>query len=257
MPNKLPETFFEELTSKLSTAGLPEQQVRSFVRKYREYQNYDPNCFEIFNDHRIPSDDCFRTLAEAQKISAANTDKSGYSTELSYIRRYLEIPYSQVVEAKKAMAINFNRCEDDVHTAYYQAPEWLFITEKSVTDFAAYLKSKFDEPELLWAIYKKAALLGLEKTQYRIDTVLDVVGSEIGEKLIRFDLQGGAWLFYLWFTDPVGCIKYMLERGLTPEKILYLLECEPDFLFEYKEDRKLKYHHNQEYIDSVILKYVD
>ena len=161
------------------------------------------------------------------------------------------------METKRTMSINFNCSEEEVNTAYYQAPEWLFITEKSVKDFAAFLKSKFDDPELLWAIYKKAALLGLEKTQYRINSVLNVLGLEIGEKLIRNDLQGGAWLFYLWFTDPIACIKYMMECGLTPEKILYLLDCEPDFLFEYKEERKLKYHHDQVYIDSVILKYVD
>ena len=257
MSGMLPKIFFEELTSKLTAAGLPEEQVNSFVYKYQLNQNYDPDYFEIFENHRIPSDDCFRTLEEAQKIFAANIDKSGYSTELSFIRRYLEIPYSQVVETKRSMAENFNLGEEEVNMAYYQAPEWLFITEKTVADFAVFLKSKFDDLDFVWAIYKKAALLGLEKAQYRINSVLELLGVESGEKLIRFDLLGGAWLFYPWFTDPVTCIRYMLERGLTPEKILYLLECEPDFLFEYKEDRKLKYHHDQEFIDSVILKFVE
>lgn len=257
MSNKLPAIFFEKLALKLSAAGLPEHQVSSYVQKYRLNQNYDPKYFEIFEGHQIPSDDCFRTLAEAQKIFSANANKSDYCTELAFIGLYLEIPYSQVLKAKKTMACKFNRSEDDVNLAYYQSPEWLFITEKAVNDFDVFLKSKFDDLDFIWAIYKKAALLGLEKTQYRINSVLELVGLENGEKLIRFDLQHGAWLFYLWFTDPVACIKYMLERNLTPEKILYLLEREPDFLFEYKEDRKLKYHHDQDYIDAVISKYID
>ena len=254
---QLSETFFNELASKLSNAGLPEQQIRYFIRECREYPNYGTDCYERIKNHQMPSDDCFRTLTEAQKICTSNMKESAYPTELIFFERYLEIPYSQVEEAKQAMKVNFGCDDSEICTAYSQAPEWLLITVQSVSEFSSYLKSKFSDCKFLWSIYKRAALLGLEKTQYRINTVLEILGEDVGEKLIRHDLQGEGWLFYLWFTDPVSCIKYMLERGLTPERILYLLECEPDFLFEYKEERKLKYFHNQDYIDSVIVQYLE
>ena len=253
----LPECFFEELSSKLNATGLPEHQVRSFVERYREYQVYDPSSFNLFKNHQIPSDDCFKTLAEAQKIFSADINKSEYTKELDFISRYLEVPYSTVVATKQEMTECFACSSDDIEDAYYQSPEWLFITVDTVKPFADFLHSKFHDSELIWSIYKKAAPLGLEKTQYRINRVLEILGPVIGEEVIRNDLQEDAWLFYLWFTDPVGCIEYMRERGMTPEKILNLLKHEPRFLFEYKEDRKLKYLHDQEYIDYVINKYVN
>lgn len=255
MSNTLPERFFEELTTKLNAAGLPNHQVHSFVEQYCEYQAYDSSSFELFENHQMPSDDCFRTLAEAQKIFASNTDRTEYTTELTAPIRYLEIPYCNVSAAKTTMMECFGCNESDVEVAYCQDPEWLFITEDAVNAIADFLKTRFFDRVLIWSIYKKAALLGVEKIQYRINTVMEMLGTEIGEKVIRNDLRGDAWLFYQWFTDPVGCIEYMLECGLTPAKILVLLENEPHFLFEYKEGRKLKYHHNQEYIDCVISKY--
>ena len=253
----LTECFFEELASKLSAAGLSEYVVRSFVERYREYQAYDPSNSDLFRNHQIPSDDCFRTLAEAQKIFSGDTNKSKYLAELNSISRYLEIPYSTVIATKQKMAECFICSTNDIEDAYYQSPEWLFITVDTVKPFSDFLHDRFCDSELAWSIYKKAALLGLEKTEYRINRVLEILGPVIGEEVIRNDLKGDAWLFYLWFTDPVGCVEYMAERGMTPEKILNLLKHEPQFLFEYKEGRKKKYLHDQEYIDCVINKYVD
>lgn len=254
MPKCLPESFFEALSNKLLKAGLPERQVHSFVENYREYPHDDHILFELFNDHQMPSDDCFRTLAEAQKIFEAHK-KRKYSDELDFIDRYLTVPFCDVIAAKNVMKTVFGQTDANVDEAYYQDPDWLFISADSVSAFANYLKTKFSDLSLVWSIYRNTALLGLKKTQQRIDTVLELLGEDIGEKVIRNDLKGEAWLFYLWFTDPIGCIAYMLESGLTPENVLYLLECEPQFLFEYKEDRKLKYHHDQRYIDFVIQKY--
>jgi len=222
---------------------------------YRAYWNLDPAVFELFKDHQMPSDECFRTLEEAQKIFSSDSKRNNSSEELFYITRYLEVPYSNVIAAKQAMSKVFHRNAADIEDAYYQDPEWLFITADAVYAFADYLKTLFSDADLIWSIYKKAARLGLEKTQYRIETVFKCLGTEIGERVIQNDLENDAWLFYLWFTDPAACIEYMTECGLTPEKVLHLLECEPRFLFEYKEGRKNKYHHDQRYIDFVICKY--
>lgn len=257
MSNFLTKDFFEELKTKLIEAGLSEQQARSFVLSYQEHSDHNPEPFEFFLNKQMPTDECFRTLEEAQKIFSAGTNKSEISEELSLISRYLVVPYSNVVVAKQAMSEVFPSNSAEIEDAYYQDPEWLFITADSVYAFAEYLKTRFSDTDLIWSIYRKAALLGLEKTKHRIDTVLERLGVEIGEKVIRNDIKGDAWLFYLWFTDPAGCIEYMLECGLSPEKVLYLLECEPQLLFEYKEDRKLKYHHDQKYIDFVIHKYAN
>lgn len=253
----LPYSFFDELATKLNGAGLPVHQVESFVQRYREVQNYDPVSFELFRDHQIPSADCFRTLAEAQRIFVSRTDRTRSSTELLCIVRYLEIPYSCVLTARKTMTASFDRSNADIDNAYLQDPEWLFITADLVEAFASFLNAKFSDRELVWNIYKKAALLGLEKTQGRINNILELLGPEIGEEVIRNDLYGDAWLFYRWFTDPVGCVEYMLECGLTPKKVQFLLDNEPDFLFEYKEGCKHKYNHNQAYIDMVIRKYTN
>ena len=256
MSNFLTKDFFEELNTKLIAAGLPEQQAHTFVLSYQEHSNYNPEPFEFFQDKQMPSDDCFRTLAEAQKILSANTNKSKCLEELAFISRYLEIPYSMVITTKQKIVECFACSANDIEEAYYQSPEWLLITVDTVKPFSDFLHERFCDSALVWSIYKRAVLLGLEKTEYRINRVLEILGPTIGEEVIRNDLRGDAWLFYLWFTDPVGCIEYMAERGMTPENIFVLLTQEPQFLFEYKEGRKTKYLHNQEYIDCVINKYI-
>lgn len=255
MPNNYSEEFFEVLTSRLRTAGIPNGQTQLFVERCREAAECGLLSADIFLDGRLPEDDCFRTLAEAQRIFELNTGISEYVKELDPIERYLMVPYGDVLEAKRAMSEAFNQSEDEVEAAYAQGPEWLFISADSVKEFASFLNAEFPDSRFVWDIYKNAALLGPDCAQYRIKRVLEMLGRDIGEMVIQNDIQGDAWLFYRWFTDPVGCIEYMLECGLTPEKVYNLLEKEPSFLFEYKEDRKQKYNHDQEYIDAVIGRY--
>ena len=73
--------------------------------------------------------------------------------------------------------------------------------------------------------------------------------------MIRTDAEAGQWIYWGYYSDPVGCIAYMQECGLTPEKILELIEKEPNLLYMYKIDRRLSYDHNQEYIDRIIQRY--
>jgi hypothetical protein len=251
----LPEDVFRELFSKLIAAGLPERQARTFAEQCLGFQDYCPAYFDAFEDHRIPSDECFRTLAEAQSIFLSRNDRSEFSVELDSIDRYLKVPYSDVIQAKKDIAGSFGVSDSAVGEMYCQDPEWLLITPESVKLFDAFLRTKFSDQELIWSIYKEAALLGFDNAQYRINKVFELLGAETGEKVIRNDLQGNAWLFYRWFTDPVGCISYMRECGLTPDQILNLLKHEPLILYVYKEGCKVSYNHDQQFIDMVIRKF--
>ena len=250
---ELTENYFNELTSKLCAAGIPEQEAGNFVEGYRENLACGGEVYDCFKEKAMPSDECFRTLTEAVLLSGT----SGADLSVLDIANYLAIPYQNVTDAKKAIGKSFGRSVDEVEKDCYFEAEWLLLSADTVREFAAYLNSTFSDKVLVWAIFTKAALLGFEIAQQRIQAVITLLGIDIGEKVIRNDVRGRAWLFYRWFTDPIACLEYMLECRLTPEKVLQLLEREPDILYEYKEGRKLKYHHKQDYIDFIIRRFVD
>ena len=256
MSNVFLDSIFREMISKLIGAGLSDTLAQVFAEECCGYRKLHRAHFELSEALQLPSDDCFRTLAEAQKIFVAK-EKSEYSQELHNIENFLMMPYSEVVAAKKAMSENFGCNKSDVEALYAESSEWLLITPDSVRDFAAFLSTKFADLELCWDIYKEAALLGLEKTERRINAVLKLLGPEHGEAAIREDAHGYGWLYYRWYTDPVGCIEYMLQCGLTPDKIPNILKQEQVLLYAYKEIHTWSYNHDQEYIDKTIQKYLN
>lgn len=73
--------------------------------------------------------------------------------------------------------------------------------------------------------------------------------------MIRADGEENCWLFYSCYTDPVACIAYMKESGLSPENILTCIRKEPDILYMYKQGQAASYGHNQEQIDATIQRY--
>lgn len=255
MTNSMPEKLFAEFISKLIAAGLPEQQARSFAEECYGYRDLCRPSFELSENRQLPSDDCFRTLKEALRIFESCPYQSGYARELDCVEGYLKMPYSQVIAAKKAMAETFGARESDIEELYAQDPEWLLISADTVSAFGDLLGARFSDPEVLWSIFKGAAHLGLESTQKRMDRVLELLGGEIGEQVIRNDLQTGPWLFYRFYSDPVGCIEYMLECGLTPGQVMIALKENPLMLYIFKENRKPSYNHDQKYIDQTIFKY--
>lgn len=255
MSNIFPDNIFQEMIAKLIEAGIPDVQAQVFAEECCGYRALNRAHFELSKELRLPSDDCFRTLAEAQKIFAAK-ERGEFSRELHNIEKFLKMPYSEVIAAKKAMSESFGCSESDMEAVCAESSEWLLITTDSVKDFAAYLGGKFTDPELCWTIYKEAALLGLEKTEQRINAVFELLGPEHGEAAIREDAHGYGWLYYRWYTDPIGCIGYMLQCGLTPDKIPNILKQEPVLLYFYKEIRTLSYNHDQKYIDQTIKKYL-
>lgn len=256
MPNSLPDSIFREMISKLRAAGLPDRQAQSFAEECCGYRDLDRAYFELSENLQLPSDDCFKTLAEAQKIFASK-DRGKYSRELDLVEKYLKVPYGDVLSAKDAMCAVFGCSKEEIEEIYAQDPEWLLVSADSVRDFSDFLSTRFADPELGWSVFRNAAFLGLEKSEQRISAVLELLGPEHGEAAIREDARGYGWLYYRWYTDPVGCIAYMLQCGLTPDKIPNILRQEPVLLYAYKEIRTWAYNHDQEYIDKTIQKYLN
>lgn len=251
MSNNMPETIFRELMEKLTAAGLPQQQAQDFAEKCCGYQDAYPLIYEVFDDQKMPSDDCFKTLAEAHKIHMSGSFWSNQPTQLEFIHFYLKMPYSDVISTKAATARIFGCGEAEIEAVYAADPEWLLITEDNVNAFAAFLGEYFQDTDLNWYIYKKAALLGLENTSFRIHKVMEMLGREIGEAVIRNDMQEDGFLFYRLYTRPVECIAYMLERGLTPAQVCGLLKSQPQILLLYRGRSE------QKYIDAMIEKYIN
>ena len=254
MSSLSPQCIFQELTSKLLEAGLPQQQARIFAEECLGFRDFHRDYARLFEGRRMPSEDCFRTLAEAQRVHES-TRQGPCDTDLEDIHLYLQVPYASVTGAKKAAARVFRRNESELEELYAREPEWLLVSADAVHGFADFLSGTFRDPELCWGIYREAALLGLEETRRRIQAVLSLLGEETGEAVIRNDLQRSAWLYYRWYTDPVACIRHLLERGLTPGQVRDLLQREPLVLYAYKQGRRLSYNHNQRFIDSVVQAY--
>lgn len=257
MPNSLPDSIFREMISKLRAAGLPDRQAQSFAEECFGYRDLNRPSFKLSDNGQLPSDDCFRTLAEAQRIFASIPQTCAYSRELDLVDQYLKVPYSNVLAAKRVMSAAFGKDKADIELIYAQDPEWLLVSVDSVKDYSDFLSTRFADPELSWGIFRNAAFLGLEKTAQRINAVLELLGPEHGEATIREDVRGYAWLYYRWYTDPIGCIEYMLQCGLTPDRIPEILKLEPTLLYAYKEIHTWDYYHDQQYIDRTIQKYLN
>ena len=69
---ELTENYFNELTSKLCAAGIPEQEAGNFVEGYRENLACGGEVYDCFKEKAMPSDECFRTLTEAVLLSGTS-----------------------------------------------------------------------------------------------------------------------------------------------------------------------------------------
>lgn len=250
------DAFVTELDEKLISCGLSPKQAKSYVDFYLEQlqQNGQKNTPNL----RFPSDKCMETLAEAQRIISQSTIDKHLTRELDNynIYRFLQTPCENWKSAKVAAVLCFCRSQEEVDDTFCSDEDWLFVTSDTVYLLADYLKSAFSDADLAWKIFQKAALLGAEKSKERITTVLDLLGEEIGRKAIYTDINDSGWLFYRFYTDPIGCIGYLKECGLTSEKVLNLIEHDSYILYMYKEGCRRKYNHDQERINFLIQKYM-
>lgn len=246
----LGEAFLVELKKVLQSCGLNAKQIDSYTAYCRaEYEEQGREQYGV-----LPADDMLETLKEAQRIICRNP-KSPALDDYT-IARYLQIPCDQWRSAKNAIMECFGCTSETVDTLFEEDVQWLALTADEVYDAADYLEATFSDNNLSWKIFRKGVLFGVEeRIKSRTAAILDLLGEEFGIKVIRMDAEASQWIYWGYFSDPVGCLAYMRECGLTPEKILELIEKEPDFLYMYKIDRRRSYYHNQEYIDRIIQRY--
>ena len=245
----LSEDFLAELKGMIRNCGLSEKQA----------EGYAQFCQERFEEAQqaqygvLPSDQGLETLKKAQEIVSGITGASELS-EYS-IDRFVRIPSDQWQSAKAAIVKCFGCDDATVDALFREDPDWLTLTENVVCESAGYLHATLSDRDLSWRVFRRGILFGKEMIMSRIAAVLDMTGAEYGLQIIRADAEAGGWLFWDYYSDPVGCIAYMKECGLSPERILTVIEEMPNFLYQYKKGRKTGYGHDQEYIDSIIRKY--
>ena len=244
----LSEAFLSELSKRIQDCGLSAQQAESYVQ-------YCQSRFEQEEQAQygtLPADSYLETLKEAQRIISGREKSSGL--DWYTIDRFLQVPSNQWQAAKAAIVECFGCTRETVDTFYNEEPERLFLTADAIYESAEYLKKVLSDKALSWKIFQRGAIFGRDRF-HRISAILELLGEEFGLKVIRADAEAYGWICWGYYSDPVECIAYMKECGLTPEKILTLVQQEPNFLYMYKTGRKLSYCHNQEYIDRIIQRY--
>ena len=242
----LSDDFIAELKILIESCGLSAKQAES----YADYCRRQYETAEQMEYGTLPDDKCLETLKAAQRIVAQKPEY--HELQDGTIDRLLRVPCDKWQVAKAAIMECFGCSKEAVDTLFHEDEEWLFISEDSILALADCLKAALSDKNAAWKTFPRAALLGMDTVKSRIASVIDMLGEEFGKKVIHADAEEGAWLFWRYYSDPVGCIAYMKDCGLTPEKILTAIQKEPCILHMYKEGRRLSYGHDQERIDHVI-----
>lgn len=246
----LHDDFIAELKKRIGSCGLSEKQAESYADFCR--RRYE--LAEQMEYGTLPDEKCLETLKAAQRIIAQKPEY--HELQDGMIDRLLQVPCDKWTAAQRAIRDCFGCSKEAVDTLFREDEEFLFLTEDSVLALADCLKAVLPDKNAAWKVFPKAALLGVDTAKSRITAVMDILGEEFGKKVIRADAEADGWLFWRYFSDPVGCIAYMKNCGLPPEKILTVIQKEPCILHMYKEGRRISYGHNQERIDHVIRRYI-
>ena len=244
------KAFLEELSIKLAACGLSDRSVSTFVSLYRMELTLGL-CPEIkFENNTIPSENCFKTLSEAQRILSSKGNLENIPP--LEIHAYLKRPYEKVERTKSAIQIHTGWTAQELDELF-STPEWLLIDDASVHQFFAWLKDNYTD-KLPAKIYKKAALIGLEETQRRIHAITDLLGPDKCYELIQLEANRYGWLFYGYKTDPVDCVKFLMgEKNLSAEKVIEILNIEQDLFYHYNNFRK---HRDLDTLNRLMNKYI-
>ena len=246
----LSDDFVAELKKLIESCGLSAKQAES----YADFCRTQYDLAEQVDYGKLPDENCLETLKAAQRIAARKPEY--HALQDGTIARLLRVPCDKWQAAKTAIMKCFGCSKEAVDTLFREDEEFLFLSEDSVFALADCLKTVLPDKNTAWKVFSKAALLGVDTVKSRIASVMEMLGEEFGKKVIRADAEYGEWLFWRYYSDPVGCIGYMKDCGLTPEKILAVIQEEPCILYMYKEGRRLSYGHDQERIDHIIRSYI-
>lgn len=123
--------------------------------------------------------------------------------------------------------------KDEVYEFYKKTPSIYTYTVQEFEELNEYLYELGLSPVEVKDVFLKTVRIGYEETKARCETVLKYFDNKMVYEL------GKDFLFYAYYTDPIDCIEYIVDRlGLNgAEKIL---NNEPMLLFLWKD----KYQRN-------------
>lgn len=242
------------LKEKLLTAGLSEEQADEYVWFTQRWNRIDIKLGAIKEKDILPSDECFRTLAEAQRIVLASAMNKTNPRELhvTEIQRFLCIPDAQWKEAKCTIAKFFNKSESAVDLIYDTDEGWLLKTAEECLDAAFYVNYLCQGDErVAWKLYGYAGLIGREKLEKNTEAIFELLGPEDSFKLIKTDVFSGNWLFNRYdLANPRRCVTYLKQCGLSNAQILELLSNEGYILLLFNSTKALPK------VDQIIRKFI-
>ena len=243
------DEFLAELKKVILACGLSAKQAEAYAKYCRtQFELQDQKQYGI-----LPAAPCLETLKEAQRILSGKKEPAELNEYA--MDRFLRIPADQWRAAKAAVMECFGVDQETVDALFNQEEELLLLSKDTVNALAEDLKAVLPDAIAAWKVFRNAALLGKEAVKARIFAVLDLLGEEFGKQVIHTDAAANEWLFWRYYSDPVGCIAYMKACGLPPEKILRVIQEESAILHMYKIDRRVSYGHDQAHIDEIIRRY--
>jgi len=212
-----------------------------------------------FEGHILPSDNCFKTLVavrNAMKVKRPSDYKKYF--DILTIKKILQIPYTQVIEAATAICKFTGFSEDTVCKWYEGYIVVFFVTKKTVNEFAEYISALFEE-QICKSIFREAIVLGADEAKRRIDGLIAYTGIYAKEVLhnLYVNMPGNAYLFYPYYTDPVAAMAHLREH-FDEETTAHILISDTWYLYVYKHEAyhdTPHYHHDHKYIANLIEKY--
>ncbi len=254
--------WIDELQEKLYDCDLIPMTVHQYISEYRaELKNGLYPEIRLKNN-TLPSDECFHTLKEVQRIlldKYKKNHKFNYVLTSQHISKLLSIPYSSVTSTQDMLSYCCDLSIERIHKMYEDNIDWFFVKSSSVSALYDSLKEKFEDVSLVNRLVQKSILLGKETAIKRISDTVETLGYEYGLVLLNLEARrSDGWLFYGLYNDPIGCLHYMKdEMKLSPKTIIHIIRCEPLILYAYKEVKNSLYAHDQKHIDETISKYIE
>ena len=226
--------FFEKIQQKLTEHNIPNAAAENFLSDYRLTEL---GILPEIALSELPSDDCFKTL----KLYC---DSVGIPDTL-LVYKLLQIPYSRIQATKQRLAAideTLLKEFDCNHDLYFVKPE-------QVEALQTVFENRGIAKEDYLGCFLSALVLG-DAAVKRINEVFALLDDETAKRVVS---NASIWYAY---SDPVGLILHMLDRGLTKQQISNLLIADPLLIMFFRQEgsRSPRYGHNQEYIDLAISK---
>lgn len=209
-----------------------------------------------FEEHALPTDDCFKTLVAARNAMRVKrpSDYKKYFDQLT-VKKLLQTPYTQVIEAATAICRFTGFTEDSVCKWYEGYTDMFFVTKKTVNEFAEYISDLFDV-QICKALFREAIVLGVDEAKRRVDGLIAHTGVYAKEILYNqyIKVPGNTYLFYPYYTDPVDAIAHLREN-FDEETTAHILVSDTWYLYVYKHKAyhdAPHYNHDHKYISDLI-----